>query len=201
MNILAVTGVPAGGGREGPLALGGLLPPPRTAWSSWRGRTTAGRLRPHARPEGRPGPAVPAVVGVPHPGAFRGQCRLLGRLRRLVRSERVSVVHAGKCLPEGLTALGLKAWIGVPYVCYVHGEEMRPGDPEPRADLADAASSERGLVPDRQRRRAPGDPPGGVGRARPGGSRTAPRGRYRAIHPRPRGTRSSGHDWAGATAR
>jgi phosphatidylinositol alpha-1,6-mannosyltransferase len=49
---------------------------------------------------------------------------MLWRLRGLVRSERVSVVHVGKCLPEGLTALGLKAMAGIPYVCYVHGEEL-----------------------------------------------------------------------------
>jgi phosphatidylinositol alpha-1,6-mannosyltransferase len=57
-------------------------------------------------------------------GALFQQCRMLWRLRGLVRSERVSVVHAGKCLPEGLTASGLKAMARIPYVCYVHGEEL-----------------------------------------------------------------------------
>jgi phosphatidylinositol alpha-1,6-mannosyltransferase len=46
------------------------------------------------------------------------------RLRRLVRAERVGTVHAGKCLPEGFLAWLLKRWRGLPYLCYVHGEEL-----------------------------------------------------------------------------
>jgi phosphatidylinositol alpha-1,6-mannosyltransferase len=46
------------------------------------------------------------------------------RIRRLARSGRVERIHCGKCLPEGLIAWLLKLWCGLPYVCYVHGEEM-----------------------------------------------------------------------------
>jgi phosphatidyl-myo-inositol dimannoside synthase len=46
------------------------------------------------------------------------------KLRPLVRSAGVRMVHCGRCLPEGLMALTLKSLGGPPYVCYVHGEEM-----------------------------------------------------------------------------
>jgi phosphatidylinositol alpha-1,6-mannosyltransferase len=45
-------------------------------------------------------------------------------LTRLVRAEGVRAVHAGKCLPEGLMALALSWRTGVPFACYVHGEDM-----------------------------------------------------------------------------
>lgn len=50
--------------------------------------------------------------------------RTFWRLRRLVARVRPDVVHAGKALPEGLLAWLLKAWCGLPYVCYAHGEEL-----------------------------------------------------------------------------
>jgi phosphatidyl-myo-inositol dimannoside synthase len=55
---------------------------------------------------------------------LRGYVRALRHLRRTVRKESVSMVHCGRCLPEGVMALALKAWLGVPYLCYVHGEDV-----------------------------------------------------------------------------
>jgi len=46
-------------------------------------------------------------------------------LRRLVARFRPNVVHCGRCLPEGIMALVLKRWTGLPYLCYVHGEDVR----------------------------------------------------------------------------
>lgn len=33
-------------------------------------------------------------------------------------------IHCGKCLPEGLLALAMKRVFGIPFDCYVHGEEL-----------------------------------------------------------------------------
>src|SRR5262249_54040431 len=41
-----------------------------------------------------------------------------------VRAERVRRIHCGRCLPEGVMAWLLKWWTGIPYVCYVHGEDV-----------------------------------------------------------------------------
>jgi phosphatidylinositol alpha-1,6-mannosyltransferase len=46
------------------------------------------------------------------------------RLRRLVRQTTPDRVHAARVLPEGLMAWLLKRWFGLPYLCYVHGEEI-----------------------------------------------------------------------------
>lgn len=50
--------------------------------------------------------------------------RMVRALRRLVARTRPSVVHCGKCLPEGFLAWVLRAWGGPPYWTYVHGEEL-----------------------------------------------------------------------------
>lgn len=55
----------------------------------------------------------------------RAYWRAIGSLRRLVRGERIGMLHCGRCLPEGLMALALKWWCGVPYLCYAHGEEVQ----------------------------------------------------------------------------
>jgi phosphatidylinositol alpha-1,6-mannosyltransferase len=45
-------------------------------------------------------------------------------LKGLVKQQRVEALHCGKCLPEGLLAWFLRRRLGLPYVCYVHGEEL-----------------------------------------------------------------------------
>lgn len=50
--------------------------------------------------------------------------RLARRLRRIVHHSGIGQVHCGRCLPEGVLCLALKKWIGLPYMCYVHGEDI-----------------------------------------------------------------------------
>lgn len=50
--------------------------------------------------------------------------RALGRLVRMVRQQRPAAVHCGKILPEGWLAWMLRLRLGLPYVLFVHGEEM-----------------------------------------------------------------------------
>jgi phosphatidylinositol alpha-1,6-mannosyltransferase len=53
-----------------------------------------------------------------------GYGRAIRLLRRLVRDRRVGMVHCGRCLPEGVMALALKWSQRVPYLCFVHGEDI-----------------------------------------------------------------------------
>jgi len=46
------------------------------------------------------------------------------RLRTLVGKYQVNYVHCGRCIPEGVMAYALKWLCGLPYVCYVHGEDV-----------------------------------------------------------------------------
>jgi len=56
--------------------------------------------------------------------AFRDQWRVFRQVRGIVKNQRIGMLHCGKCLPEGLTALLLQKWCGLPYLCFVHGEEL-----------------------------------------------------------------------------
>jgi phosphatidylinositol alpha-1,6-mannosyltransferase len=62
--------------------------------------------------------------GVLNWGGFKGYWRAVRRLRRIVRAEGIRQVHCGRCLPEGLMALALRALTGARYLCYAHGEEL-----------------------------------------------------------------------------
>jgi phosphatidylinositol alpha-1,6-mannosyltransferase len=62
--------------------------------------------------------------GIASVAGLRQYARTAWRLRCLVRREGVGALHCGKCLPEGLLAWLLKRWCGIPYLCYVHGEEL-----------------------------------------------------------------------------
>jgi phosphatidyl-myo-inositol dimannoside synthase len=48
----------------------------------------------------------------------------ISRLRRLVRQHGARAVHCARCLPEGVMGLALRWLTGVPYLCYVHGEDV-----------------------------------------------------------------------------
>jgi glycosyltransferase involved in cell wall biosynthesis len=56
--------------------------------------------------------------------AARTYWSLFRQLRAIIRREQVSVVHCGRCLPEGWLAFLLKKLCGVPYISYVHGEDV-----------------------------------------------------------------------------
>jgi phosphatidylinositol alpha-1,6-mannosyltransferase len=50
--------------------------------------------------------------------------RALIDLKPLVSRPRPDAIHCGKCLPEGLLATVFKRWRGIPFYCFVHGEEL-----------------------------------------------------------------------------
>jgi len=62
--------------------------------------------------------------GLKSVSALRDYWRLFRTVRRIVRSEGVTQIHCGRCLPEGWLAFLLKKFCRVPYVCYVHGEDV-----------------------------------------------------------------------------
>lgn len=45
-------------------------------------------------------------------------------LKRLVKEQDISYIHCGRVLPEGLMAWMLNKTMGIPYLCYVHGEDL-----------------------------------------------------------------------------
>jgi phosphatidyl-myo-inositol dimannoside synthase len=71
-------------------------------------------------------------LSLPHWGirsirGLRGYARALAAVRRLARRNNVGRIDCGRILPEGWVAWMYKKWHRVPYVVYVHGEEMNYG--------------------------------------------------------------------------
>jgi phosphatidylinositol alpha-1,6-mannosyltransferase len=80
------------------------------------------------RSAGMPITRVPLTFpswGVLSPAGLVAYWRTFRRLAKVVRRLRPASIHCGKALPEGLLGLlGARRW-RIPYVCFVHGEELR----------------------------------------------------------------------------
>jgi len=55
---------------------------------------------------------------------LRYYLRIWNTLRKLVNKENIGQIHCGRVLPEGMGAMLLKLTHGIPYTCYVHGEDV-----------------------------------------------------------------------------
>lgn len=55
---------------------------------------------------------------------FKAHLALFLKLRSLVKKEHITVIHCGRGLPEGLLGWFASKLFGIPYLCYVHGEEL-----------------------------------------------------------------------------
>jgi phosphatidylinositol alpha-1,6-mannosyltransferase len=50
--------------------------------------------------------------------------RTFWQLKRFVKQHNIEMIHCGRVLPEGLMAWLLNKVTGIPYICYVHGEDL-----------------------------------------------------------------------------
>ena len=69
-------------------------------------------------------PLAMATPGLRPLGNLKHYLKTAWRIRRLVKSEGITAIHAGRNLPEGFVAYLVKRMCGVPYYCYVHGEDV-----------------------------------------------------------------------------
>jgi phosphatidylinositol alpha-1,6-mannosyltransferase len=56
--------------------------------------------------------------------SIRRYQKISGRLSNIVRQHQVSAIHAGRPLHEGLMARWMKIRYGIPYLCFIHGEDI-----------------------------------------------------------------------------
>lgn len=63
--------------------------------------------------------------GVMDAGGVKGYWRAFREVGAIARRTTPAAIHAGKALPEGLLARQIARRQQVPYVCFVHGEELR----------------------------------------------------------------------------
>jgi phosphatidylinositol alpha-1,6-mannosyltransferase len=45
-------------------------------------------------------------------------------VRKIIKQRQITELHCGRVLPEGVIAWFLNIFTGIPYVCYVHGEDL-----------------------------------------------------------------------------
>ena len=50
--------------------------------------------------------------------------RLFFKVKNIVKNENIDEIHCGRVLPEGVVAWLVSKFTGVPYVCFVHGEDV-----------------------------------------------------------------------------
>ncbi|MEX2174071.1 MAG: glycosyltransferase family 4 protein [Pirellulaceae bacterium] len=62
--------------------------------------------------------------GIADPRGWRGYFTGYRVVSEAIRRLRPRELHCGRCLPEGWLALMMQARFGLPFVCYVHGEEL-----------------------------------------------------------------------------
>lgn len=58
---------------------------------------------------------------------IKGMRAYLGAIRqvlKIIRSQQVGMIHCGRVLPEGVIANIVRQLTGVPFCCYVHGEDI-----------------------------------------------------------------------------
>ena len=62
--------------------------------------------------------------GVAKVNSLRHYAAQIKLVRGLAREKNVVMVHAARPLSEGLVARGVKLLTGIPYLCYIHGEDV-----------------------------------------------------------------------------
>ncbi len=50
--------------------------------------------------------------------------RTYWQLRKYIKKNKIEVIHCGRCLPEGFMGFLLSKSLGLPLICYVHGEDV-----------------------------------------------------------------------------
>lgn len=56
--------------------------------------------------------------------SIRRYYQISGRLKKIVRQHQISAIHAGRPLHEGLMARWMNIRYGIPYLCFIHGEDI-----------------------------------------------------------------------------
>lgn len=62
--------------------------------------------------------------GVKSSSGFKFYWRTFWQLRKLIKDNKVQAIHCGRCIPEGMMGLLLSKFMRIPYICYVHGEDV-----------------------------------------------------------------------------
>lgn len=50
--------------------------------------------------------------------------RVFWKINTLIKRHRIEVIHCGRCLPEGVIGYLFNLLFNLPYICYIHGEDV-----------------------------------------------------------------------------
>lgn len=50
--------------------------------------------------------------------------RIFRLVRQIIKQENIEVIHCGRCLPEGFIGYLINKTMGIPYICFIHGEDV-----------------------------------------------------------------------------
>ncbi|MEP1555019.1 MAG: glycosyltransferase family 4 protein [Paraglaciecola sp.] len=50
--------------------------------------------------------------------------RVFKAVLKLIKQENIESIHCGRCLPEGFIGFLINKYKGIPYICYIHGEDV-----------------------------------------------------------------------------
>ena len=50
--------------------------------------------------------------------------RVFGQIRKLIKRHEITTIHCGRCLPEGFIGYLFYKFFNIPYICYIHGEDV-----------------------------------------------------------------------------
>jgi phosphatidylinositol alpha-1,6-mannosyltransferase len=50
--------------------------------------------------------------------------RIFNKIRKLIKQHNITTIHCGRCLPEGFIGYIFKKTFNIPYICYIHGEDV-----------------------------------------------------------------------------
>ena len=62
--------------------------------------------------------------GIKSATGLRFYWRIFWQLKRKIKQNNITSIHCGRCLPEGVMGYLLSLFTGIPYICYVHGEDV-----------------------------------------------------------------------------
>ncbi|PKG81317.1 glycosyltransferase family 4 protein [Colwellia sp. 75C3] len=50
--------------------------------------------------------------------------RVFNNIRKLIKQHDVTTIHCGRCIPEGFIGYLFKKTFNIPYICFIHGEDV-----------------------------------------------------------------------------
>ncbi len=65
-----------------------------------------------------------AAWGIKSWQGLRFYIKTILTLRKIIKQNEITELHCGRCLPEGILGLAMRYLCNIPYICFIHGEDV-----------------------------------------------------------------------------